>query len=97
MGSVVMVVDPTTNIIAAQYEYNAFGNRTQVMGTEQQPYGYTGREYDAESGLYHYRARAYDPKLGLFIQSHAIGFKCCFISKIIRDFLGGNNASSWKV
>ncbi len=39
-----------------------------------QPYGYTGREYDAESGLYHYRARACDPASGMFVQSDPIGF-----------------------
>jgi RHS repeat-associated protein len=39
-----------------------------------QPYGYTGREYDAESGLYHYRARAYDPRSSVFVQSDPIGF-----------------------
>ncbi|MBI4354931.1 MAG: hypothetical protein HY597_00590, partial [Candidatus Omnitrophica bacterium] len=32
------------------------------------PYLFTGREYDCESGLYYYRARYYDPKTGTFVQ-----------------------------
>lgn len=47
---------------------------TQVAGSLQQPYGYTGREFDAESGLYYYRARAYDPRNGVFLQVDPIGF-----------------------
>ena len=31
------------------------------------PFRFTGREWDAESGLYYYRARYYDPQLGRFI------------------------------
>jgi len=47
---------------------------SDTQGTLEQPYGYTGREYDAESGLYHYRARSYDPATGMFVQSDPIGF-----------------------
>jgi RHS repeat-associated protein len=32
------------------------------------PYLFTGREYDPESGLYYYRARYYDPMTGTFLQ-----------------------------
>ncbi|MCG8431112.1 MAG: RHS repeat-associated core domain-containing protein, partial [Candidatus Omnitrophica bacterium] len=37
---------------------SAIGNR----------YGFTGREYDGETGLYHYRARSYNPEVGRFMQ-----------------------------
>jgi RHS repeat-associated protein len=30
---------------------------------------FTGREYDAETGLYHYRERAYSPQIGRFLQT----------------------------
>ncbi len=39
-----------------------------------QPYGFTDREYDAESGLYYYRARHYDPATGRFLQEDPPGF-----------------------
>ena len=36
---------------------------------------FTGREYDAETGLYYYRARCYDPAIGRFLQTDPIGYK----------------------
>ena len=38
------------------------------------PYLYTGREYDPESGLYFYRARHYDPATGRFLQRDPSGY-----------------------
>jgi RHS repeat-associated protein len=43
-------------------------------GTLSQPYTYTGREWDKETGLYYYRARYYDPMVGRFISKDPIGF-----------------------
>jgi RHS repeat-associated protein len=40
-----------------------------------QPYTYTGREYDEETGLYCYRARYYSPDLQRFISEDPIGFE----------------------
>ena len=37
-------------------------------------YRYTGREYDADTGLYYYRSRWYDPEVGRFISEDPIGF-----------------------
>ncbi len=73
-GSILAVVDPVTVTVSAAYTYDSFGKITQVTGVLQQPFAYTGREYDAETGLYYYRARHYDPSLGQFIQSDPIGF-----------------------
>jgi len=39
------------------------------------PFRYTGRRYDAETGLYFYRARYYDPETGRFIQADPIGYE----------------------
>ena len=50
-GSVIWVTTPATGQVVAGYEYDAYGQITQVQGVLAQPYGYTGREYDAESGL----------------------------------------------
>ncbi|MFN4287535.1 MAG: RHS repeat-associated core domain-containing protein [Brevundimonas sp.] len=36
-------------------------------------FGYTGRQYDAETGLYQYRARYYHPRLGQFLSTDPIG------------------------
>jgi RHS repeat-associated protein len=50
------------------YTYDAFGNIVSQIGSLTNPYTYTGREYDPESGLYYYRARYYDPEIGRFLQ-----------------------------
>ena len=39
-----------------------------------QPFRYTGREWDEATGLTHYRARAYDPATGRFLQEDPIWF-----------------------
>jgi len=38
------------------------------------PYMFTGRRFDLETGLYYYRARYYDPDTGRFLQTDPIGY-----------------------
>ena len=73
-GSVLWVTEPATGSVLAGYEYGSYGAITQTQGDLEQPYGYTGREYDDENGLIYFRARHYDPVLGQFIQRDPIGF-----------------------
>ena len=49
------------------YIYNSFGKIVKQTGTIANPYTYTGREFDSESGLYYYRARYYDAVSGRFL------------------------------
>ncbi len=72
-GSISHVTD-ASGAVVNNYIYDAFGNRISVTETVSNPYGFTAREYDPESGLYFYRARYYDPKAGRFISSDPIGF-----------------------
>jgi len=75
LGNVTEVLDGAGTILQA-YVYDAFGNIASQTGTAFNPYySYTGREYDAESGLYYYRARYYDPAIGRFLQEDPIGFE----------------------
>ena len=50
----------------------------QISGSQSsgftQPFTFTGREYDPETGLYYYRARYYDASTGRFISKDPIGF-----------------------
>nr|WP_286193639.1 RHS repeat-associated core domain-containing protein [Boseongicola sp. H5] len=69
-----MAVSVSTGAVAAEYDYDSFGQRTLVQGTEEVRYGFTAREHDARTGLIHYRARAYDPLTGQFLQRDPIGF-----------------------
>ncbi len=44
------------------------------LDTSGNPFRYTGRRYDAESGLYYYRARYYWPQIGRFLETDPIGY-----------------------
>jgi RHS repeat-associated protein len=51
---------------------NVYGqpSNTSSLGNS---YLFTGRYYDAETGLYYYRARVYNPYIGRFLQTDPIG------------------------
>ncbi len=63
----------SSGAIAQRYDYDSFGTITSQSGPLAQPYTYTGREWDAETGLYYYRARYYDPQVGRFITPDPVG------------------------
>lgn len=46
---------------------DSFGNVTRSTGSLANPFQYTGRDFDAETGLSYYRARYYDPQTGRFL------------------------------
>lgn len=77
IGSVIREVD--AGGIKASYNYDSFGRIISQTGTRRHPYGFQGREFDAESGFYYFRARYYDPQTGRFVNEDPI------------DFLNGDN------
>ncbi|MEK6589678.1 MAG: lipid II-degrading bacteriocin, partial [Nitrospinota bacterium] len=74
LGSVTALTDGKGKI-AVRYEYDSFGKIKRHGHKVKQPYTYTAREYDRETGLYYYRARYYDPMVGRFINKDPIGFR----------------------
>jgi len=73
LGSVVNLTDSSQSIVKG-YTYKSFGDIYAETGSVVQPFTFTGREYDPESGLYYYRARYYDPRAGWFLTKDPIGF-----------------------
>ena len=73
LGSVTDLTD-STGVTAKSYAYDAYGNILESPGSVDQPYTYTGREFDSESELSYYRARYYDPTTGRFLQKDPILF-----------------------
>jgi len=67
LGSVVALSNSSGNS-SYSYEYSAFG---QPFGSDPNftanPYLFTGRRFDYETGLYYYRARYYNPYIGRFL------------------------------
>jgi len=69
LGNVVGLSDGANSLVAT-YRYDPWGNLIATGGSNPallNPFRFTGREWDAESGLYYYRARYYDPQIGRFL------------------------------
>jgi len=74
LGSVVALSNSNGDSCQS-YEYSAYG---QVAASDPNflanPYMFTGRRFDIETGLYYYRARYYNPHIGRFMQTDPIGY-----------------------
>jgi len=73
-GSVVALSDSDGDSCQS-YEYSVYG-QTAVSDPNfiANPYMFTGRRFDYETGLYYYRARYYNPYIGRFLQTDPIGY-----------------------
>jgi RHS repeat-associated protein len=72
LGSVVALSDVNSDIVET-YSYDVFGQPSAASSVAN-PYLFTGRRYDNETGLYYYRARYFDYYTGRFIQPDPIGY-----------------------
>ena len=68
LGSTRALTDTSGNVVES-ISYDSFGNGSSSLTR----YGYTGREWDADTNLYYYRNRWYDPQGGRFISADPIG------------------------
>jgi RHS repeat-associated protein len=50
-------------------------NLVASTGSDRNPFQYTGREFDFETGLRYHRARYYDPQVRRFISEDPIGLR----------------------
>ena len=73
LGSVTSLSNAAGSI-ANTYTYDSFGKLTGSSGSLVNPFQYTARESDSETGLYYYRARYYDPTTGRFLTEDPIRF-----------------------
>ena len=82
LGSITEITDELGNLVE-RYEYDVFGRvsikdasgYTLQVSSIGNPYYFTGRRYDTETGLYFFRTRYYNTDIGRFIQPDAIGYK----------------------
>ncbi len=75
LGSVTELTD-AAEAVAQTYEYSSFGQILTQSGslTTINPFTYTAREFDSESGLYYNRYRYYSADVGRFITYDPIGW-----------------------
>ena len=73
LGSVTSLSN-STGALAETYTYDSYGRTTASTGTLTNPFQYTGREFDSETGLLFNRARYFDPSAGRFLSQDPIRF-----------------------
>ena len=66
LGSVVALSDSDGDSVQT-YEYSVYGQVAAEDPNHTNPYMFTGRRFDFETGLYYYRARYYNPYIGRFL------------------------------
>ncbi|MCG8506344.1 MAG: hypothetical protein MI755_17200 [Sphingomonadales bacterium] len=71
-GSVI-ALSTTAGALSESFIYSPFGETSDSLSGN--PYRYTGRRLDEETGLYYYRARYYSPIIGRFLSPDPIGDK----------------------
>ena len=74
LGSITTLTN-TSGAPVRSYTYDSFGRIVAQTGTLANPYTYTGRELDPETGLMHYRRRYYDPLPGRFVSQDPLGLR----------------------
>jgi RHS repeat-associated protein len=73
LGSITSL-SSSSGTTAATYAYDSFGQLTASTGSIVNPFQYTAREFDQETGIYEYRARYYDPTVGRFVGEDPLAF-----------------------
>jgi RHS repeat-associated protein len=71
-GNITTLIDGSQNVVAT-YAYDPFGTLIQKTGSLNQPYMFSTKEYDEETGLSYYGYRFYSPTIGRWTTRDPIG------------------------
>jgi len=74
-GNVGQLINAADGSIVAHYEYDSFGNITSATGifAADNPFRFSTKYYDQETGRYYYGYRYYSPELGRWLSRDPIG------------------------
>ena len=73
-GSVRLVVNSLTGVVAEQMDYDEFGRVINDTNPGFQPFAFAGCLYDNETKFCHFGARDYDPSTGRWLSKDPIRF-----------------------
>ncbi|HET9285558.1 MAG TPA: IPT/TIG domain-containing protein [Candidatus Angelobacter sp.] len=73
LGTITSITD-SGGALANSYVYSAFGQTTTLTAAFENPFQYTGRELDPETGMYFYRSRYYEPSTGHFLSEDSMAW-----------------------
>jgi len=73
--SIAAITDSNGNL-SERYGYNAYGKPVIITDSilVDNPYFFTGRQLDSETGLFYFRARYYDASLGQFVSRDPLNY-----------------------
>gem|GEM_PF-3291269 len=100
--SITALYDTSTGTVVERYAYTPFGHRTiyapngttvRTASSYNNPYGYTSRRHDDESGLMYFRARYYDRVTGEFTSRDPLEFVDGM--SLYRAYFVPNNVDPW--
>ncbi|MEQ1722085.1 MAG: RHS repeat-associated core domain-containing protein [Pseudobdellovibrio sp.] len=74
LGSIRYIVNPATQQIVQDIEYDEYGNVMKNTNADFQPLTYAGGLYDSDTKLIRFGARDYDPTIGRWTAKDPIGF-----------------------
>jgi len=74
-GNVGQLLNSSGGAVAAHYEYDPYGNLTRSYGeyVSENPFRFSTKYKDDETGLYYYGYRDYDPEMGRWLSRDPIG------------------------
>ena len=61
-----IAITDTSGAVTTRYTWDTWGNLQQQTGVSQQPFGFTGYQRDAQTGLHYAQQRYYDSEIGRF-------------------------------
>jgi RHS repeat-associated protein len=73
-GNVRALVDMTSKVLAASYDYSAFGKQLPLPNRVFNPWQYASKRHDPDLGLIDFGRRHYDPLLGRWLSIDPAGF-----------------------
>ena len=98
LGSVTSLSNAAGSL-AQTYMFDGFGKLTASSGSLTNPFQFTGRESDSETGLYYYRARYYDSNTGRFLREDPsrFGAGVNFYAYVLNDPVDNTDPTGLKV
>ena len=95
-GNLMALLDGATGDIEAAYEYGPYGEKLRASGiyADQNPFRYSTKYFDNETGLYYYGFRYYSPSQGRFINRDPFGETG---GQNLYAFVGNDPVNRWDV
>lgn len=87
LGSVTRITNSAQSVVGSA-SYTSFGTPSMSGIMSNQPYGFTGREFDSETGNHHYRARTYNSDIGRFLSRDPVSYAAGDV--VLWNYVGGN-------